>query len=414
MDNAKSGWAFMRRRWALAGLAALAVAGLAWFGTRMLVGTEVPVRTVERREFIQTVVATGRVETPHRTSVGVQLTGTVARVSAEEGQALHAGDLLFELEASELQAALSQATLAVRQAQARLRQVREVQGPVAEQTLRQAEANHALARATLKRNRDLYEKKFIGQAALDDSVRAEQVAQAQLGSAQQMLAASRPGGSDLAAAEAALAQAEAAAQVAQARLRYTSVRAPIDGTLITRNVEPGDLVQPGKPLMVVSPGGQTQLVVLIDEKNMQLLRLGQQALASADAYPDQRFPASLVFINPAVDPQRGSVEVKLQVAQAPVTLRQDMTISVDIEVARRPQALVLSADAVHEADSARPWVLRVEAGRARRQAVRLGLRSGGWCEILDGLSAGDAVVFATGQAVASVQDGSRVRAQPAR
>lgn len=403
----------MRRRWALVGFAALALAGAAWFGTRMLVGAEVPVRTVERRDFIQTVVATGRVETPHRTSVGVQLTGTVARVAAEEGQAVHAGDLLFELEASELQAALCQATLAVRQAQARLRQVREVQGPVAEQTLRQAEANHALARATLRRNRDLYEKKFIGQAALDDSVRAEQVAQAQLGSAQQQLAASRPGGSDLAAAEAALAQAEAAAQVAQARLRYTSVRAPIDGTLITRNVEPGDLVQPGKPLMVVSPGGQTQLVVLIDEKNMQLLRVGQQAVASADAYPDQRFAASLVFINPAVDPQRGSVEVKLEVTQAPVTLRQDMTVSVDIEVARRPQALVLSADAVHEAESAHPWVLRVEAGRARRQAVRLGLRSGGWCEILGGLAAGDAVVLATGQAVASVHDGSRVRAQPA-
>ena len=72
----------------------------------------------------------------------------------------------------------------------------------------------------------------------------------------------------------------------------------------------------------------------IDERNLGKLALGQKALASADAYPDQRFAAVVSYINPGVDITRASVEVKLTVADPPDYLRQDMTVSVDIEVAR--------------------------------------------------------------------------------
>ncbi len=58
------------------------------------------------------------------------------------------------------------------------------------------------------------------------------------------------------------------------------------------------MVQPGKVLMVLSPSGETQLVLQIDERNLAKLKLGQKALASADAYPAQRFAAELVYINP--------------------------------------------------------------------------------------------------------------------
>ena len=109
------------------------------------------------------------------------------------------------------------------------------------------------------------------------------------------------------------------------------------------------MVQPGKVLMVLSPVGETQLVLQIDERNLARLKLGQQALASADAYPAERFAAELVYINPAVDPQRGTVEVKLRVPAPPAYLRQDMTVSVDIEVDRHADALALPANAVHDA-----------------------------------------------------------------
>ncbi|MFC5499402.1 efflux RND transporter periplasmic adaptor subunit [Caenimonas terrae] len=384
----------------------LLVAAAAWFGPGLLLGPQVPVRTVTQRDFVQSVVASGHVEAPHRVSIGTQITGTVRRVPVAEGQVVAAGQVLIELESAELRAAAAQADVAVAQAQARLRQVAEVQAPVAEQALRQAQVNLDNARAQLRRNADLFRQGFIGQAALDDLQKAVDLAQAQLHSAQKQVETARSGGSDHAIAVTALQQARASADAAHSRLRYATIEAPVAGTLIDRSVEAGDVVQPGKALMVLSPAGETELVVQIDEKNIHLLALGQQARASADAYPESRFDARLVYINPGVDAQRGSVEVKLAVAEPPAYLRQDMTVSVDIQVAARPAAVLVPTDAVHDVDAAAPWVLRVEEGRARRRPVRLGLRSGGLSEVLDGLRAGDLVVPA---AEARIRDGSRLR-----
>ena len=147
----------------------------------------------------------------------------------------------------------------------------------------------------------------------------------------------------------------------------------------------------------------------MDEKHLNLLKLGQVAQASADAYAGQRFSASLVFINPGVDAQRGSVLVKLQVPQPPAYLTQDMTVSVDIEVGHRRQAVLLPTEAVHDLDGASPWVLRVVDGRAVHTPVQLGLRTPTLCEVLGGLKAGDWVVPIT---AALVSDNARVRAMP--
>lgn len=389
----------------LAGLAALAV--VAYFGVGALLGPRVEVVEVVRRDVVQSVVASGRVMTPYRVDVGAQITGTVAEVPVAEGQTVKAGQTLVVLESAELRAGVKQAELAVAQAEARLRQLRELQLPVADQALRQAEANLTNARVQYERNRQLYESGYIGKSVLDDSLRNVEVAQSQVDSARKQVETARPAGSDTAVAVAALEQARASLQAAQARLAYATVRAPSDGTLIARNVERGDVVQPGKVLMVLSPAGETQLVLQIDERNLGRLRLGQQALASADAYPQERFAAELVYINPAIDPQRGTVEVKLRVPQPPAYLRQDMTVSVDIEVDRHANALALPAEAVRDATGAQPWVLQVKDGRAVRQPVKVGLRGEGAIEILGGLAAGDLVV-AGGNS--PVNPGRRVRA----
>jgi HlyD family secretion protein len=166
------------------------------------------------------------------------------------------------------------------------------------------------------------------------------------------------------------------------------------------------VVQPGKVLMTLSPHGQTQLVVQIDEKNLALLALGQPALASAEAYANQRVAAVLAYINPGVNATTGAVEVKLDVGLPPTTLKQDMTVSVDIEVARRPRALIVPMVAVHDPDGAAPWVLRVEGRQAVRRAVRLGLRSGGLAEVTEGLGEQDIIVTAP----ATLAPGARIRA----
>ena len=387
--------------------ALLAVAAVAL--PRLALGPRVSVAQVVQRDFVHSLVYSGRVETPHRVALGVQVAGAVVRVPVVEGDRVAAGDVLFELDATELRAAVAQADASVLQALARMRQVREVQGPVAEQAMKQAQALLHVAQQGLARSRELFAKGFIGQAALDEAVRADQAAQAQLRSAQSLHAGTAADGSDSAAAQAALAQARSAATAARARLGYATVRAPAAGMVIARHVEPGDMVQPGRVFMSLSPVGELHLVAQVDERHLALLRPGLRARASADAFESLRFDAEVVFINPGVDPQRGSVEVRLRVPDPPGYLRQDMTVSVDIEAARRASATLLPADALRDAH-ATPWVWAVHAGRVERRPVRIGLKSGGWAEVLDGLAAGDLVIP---EGVPVPAAGSRVRAQVA-
>ncbi len=399
---------FAKLRW-LHLLAAVGVAALVYFAVQRGMGPQLTAERVVRRDFVQTLVASGRVESPHRVDIGVQMTGTVQRVPVQEGQSIARGTVLIELQDAELKALERQADIAVAQAQARLRQLAEVQAPVAQQALRQAQVNLGNAQAALQRSENLFKQGFIGQAALDESRRATELADAQWRSAQKQAESTHPSGSDYALAVSAVDAARAQAEAARARAKYAVVKAPVDGVLIGRNVEVGDVVQPGKVLMTLSPKGKTQLVIAIDEKNLHLIALGQKALVSADAYPQRKFAAELVYINPGVNAQTGAVEVKLDVAQPPDILRQDMTVSVDIEVARRPAALLLPVSTVHDADGKAPWVLRVDGGRAVKVPVQLGLRSGGWVELLEGLQEDDAALPAN----APVGAGDRVRLQAA-
>ena len=367
-------------------------------------GPEVEGLKVEQRDFVQTVVASGHVENAHRVDIGAQLTGTVKRVPVAEGQMVQAGQLLIELENTELQASLKQAEFNVQQAAAKLRQLREVQVPVTAHALHQAMVTQETSQQALKRSQDLYDKGFTGQAALDEFKRTALVTQSQVLSLKDQMASLNEGGSDSVLAQANLSQAKAGSELAHARLRYAQISAPSSGTLISRNVEPGDVVQAGKVLMVLSPTGTTELVVQIDEKHLSQLKIGQAATASADAYSKEQFPAVLSYINPGVDAQRGSVTVKLQVPQAPSYLQQDMTVSLNIEVAKRSQAILLATEAVRDIEKS-AWVLQIVNGKAVRQPIQIGLRGPGYCEVLKGLQPNDVVI----RDPAGIANNARVR-----
>jgi HlyD family secretion protein len=375
---------------------------------RWWLGPQVQTEAVQRRDVLQTVVASGRVETPHRVNIGAQITGTVARVPVTEGQTVKAGDVLVELVGTELQSARRQAQQAVVQAQNRLRQMNELQGPVVQQTLRQAQASLDTAQANWQRNEALFDQGFIGQAALDESRKALALADAQVRAAQQQVISTRAGGAEHSLALGAVLEAQANAETVNAKARYAVIQAPASGQLIGRNVEVGDVVQAGKVLMTLSPEGAMQLVVQIDEKNLRLMALGQQALASADAYPQQPFKAQVVYINPGINAQTGAVEIKLDVLEPQKNLKQDMTVSVDLVVARQPQVLALQVGRVNEISGTSPWVWLVQAGIAVRRPVRLGLRGGAWVEVLEGLREGDAVITSP----IALREGQRVRVQP--
>lgn len=380
------------QKYALKILFSTALIAAALFGAQSaLLGPELSAFKVIQKDFAQTVVASGHVENPNRIEIGAQMTGTVAKVPVREGEIVQAGQVLIELENSEMQATLQQALANLLQAQAKMRQLQEVQAPVAKNALLQASINHETSQRATLRSQELFKQGFVGQAALDEANRAEQVAKSQSLILQEQLNSVLPRGSDYFAAQANLAQAKAGIELAQAKLRYTRILAPLAGTLISRSVESGDVVQPGKVLMVLSPTGHTELIVQIDEKHLKQLKLGQAAIASADAFSTEQFPATLSYVNPGVDVQRGAVLVKLSLPHSPPYLKQDMTVSVNIEVAKKDQAVLVTTDSIHDIDKS-PWVQMVVNERVVHQTIQLGLQGTTYCEALKGLKPGDIVL----------------------
>ena len=192
----------------------------------------------------------------------------------------------------------------------------------------------------------------------------------------------------------------------QAQLAKTEVRAEVAGTVLTRNVEPGDLVQPGRVLFTIALGDKVEIRVSLDERNLSLLALQQNAVAVADAYPDHPFPVRMTYIAPSIDSQRGTVEVRLTVDQVPEFLLQDMTVSVNIETGRREQALAVPNDALADVQGEQAQVMVLREGRVYRQQVTLGLRGLAMSEVLSGLAAGDRVLA---DPTAALAEGARVR-----
>jgi HlyD family secretion protein len=387
-------------------LVVLAVGALLYSTRNVLLGTPVTTVAVVRGDLVQTIVASGRVATPQRVAIGTELTGRVDAIPVDEGQRVTRGQLLIQLNDDDERAALAQADAGIAQASAKLGQIRDVALPAAQQSLRQAQSNLTHAQQQFARTEEMTTRGAFSKAQLDEMQRNLDVAKSQLQAAQIQVSASSAGGSDYVLAESALQQANASRQAAQAKLDATRILAPADGILIARNVERGHVATAGKDLMVLAPTGLTQIVVQIDEKNLSLLSLGESAIGSADAYADQRFDAIVSYINPGIDPLRGAVEVKLDVPEPPAYLKQDMTASIDIEVARRNATLIVPDDTVRDADKGKPWVMVLRGQRAQKQAVKLGLTGTGQVEVLEGVAVGDLLIPTSDLAI---KPGQRVR-----
>jgi HlyD family secretion protein len=371
--------------------ALLIVLALVW---RALLPPELPAWRIDAAPLVQQVVATGRVITTSRSQVGSEITATVVERHVREGDTVEPGQLLVTLQAPDLAAA-------VREAEAALQRLVAGSRPEAEARLAQAEAQLAQASREARRREDLFNRQLIAREALEQALEAESVARAAAEAARASATTTRAGGSE----EAQLRERLAAAR---AQLARTQIRAQRAGTVLTRNVEPGDLVQPGRVLFTIAHTGNTEIEVPVDEKNLATLAEGQQAVCLADAWPDHPFPAVVDYIAPGIDADRGTVTLRLRVEPVPEFLRQDMTVTVNIETGRRDSALVVPNDALLPADAqGRRAVLVVRDGRVVRLPVTTGLRGVTMTEVTEGLAAGDEVL-ADG-ARTGIAEGARVR-----
>lgn len=390
-----------RRRTACAALVILICAGLFFWRLR---GTEAAAVRLQKGDLLQTVVVTGRVTSLARASLGSRTLGKVAAVLVEAGDSVRVGTPLLRLDDREARAAAEQAQGVLREAELRLSQLATLDTSLGDQRVREAEAGLRLARSTYDRTKMLHDQGIVSQADLDAALKARDVAESQLEREQLQRSANRPGGSDVRIAKTRLEQAQAALRLAEERLAQTTITAPGNGVVITRKVEVGDVVQAGEILLTLSVPGRTQVVAQVDEKNLALLKPMQEAKGSADAYPDQSFAARVATIVPAVDPQRGTVELRCDVQDPPRYLVPDMTVSLEIVVQKHQGVLTLPADLLRDAATS-PWVLAVRDGRAVRQPVTLGISGSGSCEVRSGLREGELVLLPS----TPVKPGSRVR-----
>ena len=357
----------MKRPWIAWGLAAAVVAVGVAVGAVSLRGPLVDAVVVQSAPLVRTLQFSARVATLSRVDVGSTLTGRVAQVRVAEGAQVRQGDVLVQLESDELRAALAQAVASERQAQARLTGLRSSGRTAAQAASAQANATLQAAIASLARVQQLVADGFYSPAQLDEARRAVDVARAQQLSAQAQMQANADAGSDVVQAQAQWALAQAATVAARARLAQTDLLAPADARVLVREVEPGQIVQPGKALLSLALAGPTQLVAQVDERFLDQLQPGQKATVVADAFAGQRFTARVLSIAPSVDAQRGAIEVKFALEQqAPGFLREDMTLSVEVETARRESALVLPLAALRGAvagDAGTVLVREVEPGQ---------------------------------------------------
>lgn len=391
------------RRWPLLAAAAVLVAGAAW----SLLPRPRPADAVmvSKGPITQSVVASARVASVARLVVSSQAAARIDRILVREGDRVQAGQLLVRLRSDEAESQLVSARAALAEAEGRARLQSEVQQPVADQQQLQAQASLVLAEQEFARARDLKARGFVSQARVDEAERALATARAAEQVARVQAASNRERGVERELVRTRLEQARANVESARARLELLSLRAPADAVVLTRTAEEGDTAQVGRTLLELSQAGETRLIATVDEKNLRHLRSGLEASAVADAYPREPFGAEIVYVAPAVDAQRGTVEVRLRVDRPPAFLRPDMTVSVEVLVGRRESALTLPADALRGADSGAPWVLAVRDGRAAAVKVSTGLSGIGTVEVTEGLSSGDTVILPTAQVAA----GDRVR-----
>ena len=387
-----------RRKWILVAVVAVALLVVLVLVSRLR-GPALPGYDVVSGPLVQNVVATGRAEAPSRVRVGAEISGLVLERRVMEGDRVAPGDLLVVLRAADLEARRDEARAA-------LAALRESERPDAEARLRQARADLAQAERDLARRRELGQAQLVSRESVEQAAQAVIAARAAAEQARLAVDALAGGPRE--------AQAREQLQAAEAALERAQIRATVAGTVLTRNVEPGDTVNPGDVLMDIAADAPGEILLPLDEKNLGLVEVGQRATVIADAYPGRPFAATVFHIAPGIDPARGTVDVRLRIDPAVDFVREDMTVTVTLLTGRRDDALAVPNDALLDDDpgSDRATVLLVRDGRVRRTPVRLGLRGLAMSEVLEGLQAGDRVLAAGAIADDALpEDGSRVRVE---
>ncbi|ALB54307.1 secretion protein HlyD [Cronobacter universalis] len=242
--------------------------------------------------------------------------GRLASLAVDEGDAVRAGQPLGELDPAPLQNALRQAQANVAAARAKYELTvagfRDEEIAQAAAAVRQAQAAYDYAQNFYQRQQGLWRTKVISANDLENARSARDQAQAQLKSAQDKLSQYRAGNrpQEIAQAQASLEQAQA--QLAQAQLDAEDARlvSPSDGTILTRAVEPGSMLNAGSTVFTLSLTRPVWVRAYIDEANLGLATPGREILIYTDGRPDRPYHGKIGFVSPTAEFTPKTVETE--------------------------------------------------------------------------------------------------------
>lgn len=271
--------------------------------------------------------------------------GRLASLNVDEGDAIKAGQVLGTLDKAPYENALMQAkaSVAVAQAQYDLMQAgyRDEEIAQTEAAVRQAKAAYDYAQNFYTRQQGLWKSRTISANDLENARSSRDQARATLKSAEDKLSQYRTGNrpQDIAQAKASLEQAQAQLAQAELDLHDTTLVAPADGTLMTRAVEPGSMLNAGSTVLTLSLTRPVWVRAYIDEPNLGRAKPGSELLLYTDGRPDRPYRGKVGFVSPTAEFTPKTVEtpdlrtdlvyrLRIIVTDADDALRQGMPVTI--------------------------------------------------------------------------------------
>jgi RND family efflux transporter MFP subunit len=325
------------------------------------------------------LTATGYLESRWQAAVGAKVPGRIANIPVEEGDKVKAGDVLAELEHSDLDAVLASRKVAVALANAQISE--------AEYTLAQNERNMNRQRQLLERNAGTIE-------AVEQAETAFQIAQA-----------------TLAARQASLQSAESSVVEAEEGIKNMFIYAPFDGTVVTKDAEQGESIMPGGmgassgrgSVITLAQLDQLEVDTDVKEDYLGQLRKGQPAQVIVDAVPNYRYKGQLREIIPMGDRTRGVVKVKVKILDPDERLFPELSATVlflpDVpegtnETDQAKEKGVFVPVAAVQGAGKDKFVWLVEEDRVRKNAITTaGDANEGLIAVKTGLAGGERVII---------------------
>lgn len=369
-------------------------------------------------------VGTGFIKAKVLVGVGAKINGVVLKAYVDQGDLVRKGQVLAELQNNDVQ---NQLGLADSQLAAQRSAVAAAQANLAASQARlqasisaveKSRSAFRLADINFKRAKDLYAAGVYSREAFDLAETAYNQAahevdnsQALRQASEQQVSAAR---SDFSAARKNVSGSIAGVNVQRANLEYTILRSPVDGYVISRDLEQGATVVPGLPVFTVAESSLIWVSANIDEREVAGLRVGQPATITLRSNPNRKIAGKVARIAQQADPVTEEVVVDVAFVNPPSDLKLNETAEVTILKGEKNDAASVPATAIlRSADGQSVWAVR--DGRLRLQHVSIGIRDKrGLFEIAEGLGRGDLIVANPTTAGIELASGTRVRTSSAK